>query len=436
MNRTPLFLACLLASTSAWAGDVDLSRVCPADGTPPDSVEPARVVYAVLDSLGSPASRGVFDANQDGTETLRERLDAILDRGYCDGAGKELCADGDSRAMDDARTLLEVVLGEDIAIEQVATTTDADRAEWPRLADEEFGRLAAILDERKRFFRLSCPTQTADAAPQRKRASVTDRFRLTGDIDSLTLRRDTANDLRAVTQAEVSYTANRLDDSETFQVTAYAGYDFARTENRQFIPFVGFEREQTRQSGPDDDGTSRVSAGFVYGAEFESYDSLFVTPLYVVDRIHDSRIASLRASWTPGFLYRIDALPMGNARPLGPLVARMDLQLRAQAGRVIDAGDSAELADTDDYFRIGPAFALELWPTSGNAFLSRLSADAAYRRFFRVSGPADVEWWGAGINYSVQSNDHVTIRYSYEHGEDEETLEKSKQWKLVLGVRF
>lgn len=386
MKRAPLFLSCLLVSTPAWAGDVDLSRVCPAEGTPSTSVEPARVVYAVLDSLGTPVSRGVFDTNQDSTETMRERVDALLDAGYCKGAGKGLCADGDAGALDDARLLLQLVLGRDIVTERIATTSDADRAEWPLLADTEYGGLAAMLDDRKRFFRLSCPVQTADATPPRKRASATDRFRFTGDIDSLALPRGGPKKLRAVTQAEVSYTSNRLDDSETFHVTAYAGYDLARAPRRQFIPFVGFEREQTRQSGPDDNGTSRISAGFLYGAEFDSSDTISVAPLYVVDRIHDSRIASLRAAWTPGFLYRFDALPMGNARRMGPLLARMDLQLRAQAGRVIDAGDSTELAGTDDYFRLGPALRLELWPTAEHGLLSRLSADAGYRRFFRMSG--------------------------------------------------
>ena len=436
MKRAPLFLSCLLVSTPAWAGDVDLSRVCPAEGPPSTSVEPAHVVYAVLDSLSTPVSRGVFDTNQDGTETMRERLDAILDIGYCDGASKKLCIDDDAGALDDARQLLKSVLGRDIATERRAMPSDADRAEWPLLADTEYGELAASLDEGKRFFRLSCPVITADATPVRKQASVTDRFRLTGDIDSLSLPRGGPKKLRAITQAEVSYTANRIDDNETFHVSAYAGYDFARTPRRQFIPFVGFEREQTRQSGPDDDGTSRISAGFLYGAQFKSSDTISVAPLYVVDRIHESRIASLRAAWTPGFLYHFDALPMGNPRPMGPVLARMDLQLRAQVGRVIDAGDSMELADTDDYFRLGPAFRLQLWPTAEHGLLSRLSADAAYRRFFRMSGPEDVEWWGAGINYSIEPTDHVTIRYSYEQGEDEETLEKSRQWKLVFGVRF
>lgn len=436
MKRAPLFLSCLLVSAPAWAGDIDLSRVCPAEGPPSTSVEPARVVYAVLDSLGTPVSRGVFDTNKDSTETMRERVDALLDAGYCEGAGKDLCADGDAGALDDARLLLQSVLGRDIVTERIATPSDADRAEWPLLADTEYGGLAAMLDDRKRFFRLSCPVQTTGATPPRKRASATDGFRLTGDIDSLALPRGGPKRLRAVTQAEVSYTSNRLDDSETIQVTAYAGYDFARTPGRQFIPFLGFEREQTRQSGPDDDGTSKVSTGFLYGVDFESFDTISVAPLYVVDRIHDSRVATLRAAWTPGFLYNIDALPMGDGRNFGPVIARMDLQLRAQAGRVIDAGDSPELADTDDYFRLGPAFRLELWPTSEHWLLSRLSADVGYRRFFRMSGPEDVEWWGAGINYSIEPTDHVTIRYSYEHGEDEETLEKSRQWKLVLGVRF
>lgn len=436
MKRAPVVLTAMLIACPAWAADVDLERVCPAEGPRPDRVEPAKVVYAVLDSLDTAVSHGVFDTNQDGTETLRERVDALLDPLYCAGAGKGLCADGDAAALDDARWTLQSIMGREIVTERMAVTSEADRAEWPLLADADYGGLAAALDDRKRFFRLSCPTSTADTPPPPKRRSAAERFRLTGDIDSLLLPRGSAAKLRAVTQAEVSYTANRLDDTDTFQVTAYAGYDFANRAFRKAIPFIGFERAQTRQPGPDEDGTSKVSAGFLYAAEFESLDQLSIAPLYVVDRIQDSRVASLRASWTPGFLYRVDALPMGNARVMGPLVVRMDLQLRAQAGRVVDAGTSSALADTDDYARLGPAIGFEFWPNSGRWPLSRLSADAGYRKFFRLSGPEDVEWWGAGINYSIEPTDHVTVRYSYEHGEDEETLEKTRQWKLMLGIRF
>lgn len=426
----------MLISSPGWASEVDLSRVCPAEAPANSPVEPAKVVYAVLDASDTPLSRAVFDTNQDGTETLRERVTAILDVGYCSGAGKGLCAEGDAGALDDARSRLQSILGSEIVTERVATTSGLDRAEWPLLEDTEYGGLAAILDDRKRFFRLSCPARTADAAPPRKRASGVDRLRITGDIDSLSLPRGGPKKLRAVTQAEVSYADNRLDDSQTVQVTAYLGYDFAQSADRQAIPFVGYEREQTRQPGPDEDGTSKVSAGFLYAAEFESLDRVSIAPLYVEDRIHDSRIASLRATWTPGFLYNIDRLPMGGTRDIGPLAVRMDLQLRAFAGRVLEAGSSETLADSEDYARLGPAFRLELWPLSERWPWSRLSADAGYRRFFKLSGPDEVEWWGAGINYSIEPTDHVTVRYSYEHGEDEETLEKTRQWKLMLGIRF
>ena len=85
---------------------------------------------------------------------------------------------------------------------------------------------------------------------------------------------------------------------------------------------------------------------------------------------------------------------------------------------------------------MGPAAKLELWPDSRQAFLSRISADFAYRRFFALEGSDEVEWWSAGVNYAFDKEDHATLRWSYEQGEDEETLVKSDQWKVTFGVRF
>ncbi|GAB3344929.1 hypothetical protein [Lysobacter tyrosinilyticus] len=438
MKRSLLCLACLFALPCAAAADgIDLARLCPAAADASHPVDPVKVVYVALDAASTPVSRGAFDTNQDGNETLRERVDAIFDVGYCNGAGKDLCADGDAGSLDDVRLLLQSALGADIVAERVATPSAQDKLDWPLLADPEYGGIAEMLDERKRFRRLSCAERTASASAKPKpAASGTDRLRLTGDIESLSLPRGGPQELRAVTQAEVAYTDNRLEDSQTFQVSAFLGYDFAKAPHRQAIPFLGYEREQTKQSGPDDDGTSKISAGFLYAAEFESLDQLSLAPLYVADRIQDSRIATLRAAWTPGFLYGIDGLPMDGTKDIGPFAVRMNLQLRAQAGRVIDAGTSEDLLDVDDYVRLGPAFKLELWPRTERWLLSRITADAAYRHFFRLSGPHDVEWWSAGINYSIEPTDHVTVRYSYEQGEDEETLEKSKLWKLTFGVRF
>ena len=42
----------------------------------------------------------------------------------------------------------------------------------------------------------------------------------------------------------------------------------------------------------------------------------------------------------------------------------------------------------------------------------------------------------AGINYWVGGSDHLSIRYGYEIGRDEDTLEKTDVTKLGLGLRF
>lgn len=436
MKRTLLGFAVGFVVSTAAANDLDPGAICPPDAESGRQIDPVTLVYAASDAVGGGLSRGVFDANKDGTETMRERVDVILDPDYCGDGGTGRCASGDAGALDDVRWLLQFWVEQHIRLERVATPTSEDEAEWPMLSDTEYGKLAEILDDRRRYQKLFCADRTAAAPVPQKRSKVVDRLRVTGDIDSLSLPRGGPALLRAVSQAEVAYTDNRLLDSETFQIKAFAGYDIASAPSRQAIPFVGFERGQTRKPGPDPAGTSKVSAGFLYAAALESLDKVGLAAIHVTDRVLDSRQVSVRATWSPGFLHSINGFPMERARDFGLVTARTNLQLSGQVWRVQDAGRNEALAEARNYALIGPVFNAEFWPSYDRGLLSRLSADVEYRRLFKVSGPHDVERFGAGLNYSIEPTDHVTLRYSYESGDDEDTLEKTKQWKLTFGVRF
>lgn len=41
-----------------------------------------------------------------------------------------------------------------------------------------------------------------------------------------------------------------------------------------------------------------------------------------------------------------------------------------------------------------------------------------------------------GLNYSVESTDQITLRYSYEQGRHDETLKETGQWKVSPGIRY
>ena len=55
----------------------------------------------------------------------------------------------------------------------------------------------------------------------------------------------------------------------------------------------------------------------------------------------------------------------------------------------------------------------------------------------RVSGDRErISSFKAGLNYWIAGSDHVSFRYGYEVGRDEDTLKEFDVSKLGIGVRF
>jgi hypothetical protein len=205
----------------------------------------------------------------------------------------------------------------------------------------------------------------------------------------------------------------------------------------ELIPFVGFRRQvvesrdaATRES--DTQGSSEWNIGALYSRETEGNSTFDLTSLYTVETEHDSRIVSVEAAWKPGVLYRSERLPFGGARKVGPGWIKLNAQMNLQAGDVIDAGTSIDLAGQNAFARIGPTLQLVFWPDA----LPRFRTDATYKHLFHIGDTRDVTWLDAGFNYGIDPEGHYTLRYSYQRGRDEETLERIRRWTLSFGVRF
>lgn len=223
MNTTLSLVTLLVAPLCAQAAEgVDLERICTAQDGGARHIQPVELVYAALDSAPGTVSRGVFDVNRDGIETMPERLSAIFDTTYCAKQDKPVCAEGDQGSLDDVRNLLEGMIGTTVVAERISTPTALDIRDRPMLDDAEYGEMAQVFDENKRYFRLSCAARPVDAnAVVADAAPKFERFRLTGDIDSLALPRGSREKLGAVAQAEISYVDDREEDSQTFNVAAF-----------------------------------------------------------------------------------------------------------------------------------------------------------------------------------------------------------------------
>jgi hypothetical protein len=443
-------------STAASAAEaIDLKKLCEPGG--PGQINPVKLVYAALAAAGYPGD-AAFDIDEDGAVTMPERLRAIVDPTHCAVAAKGRCGEADQGKLDDARSLLQAVLfpepqsprldpDVEIRLESIRVPSAVEIRDRQTLGDEQFARFAQALDERRRFIRISCT-----APPSEQRETTADEkprprggLRLTSDIDSLGLPRGTPDQLAKVPQAEISYRNDKEKKQKVFDISAVLGFDLSRNPDRSFIPFIEVKRKRVddtsgeplpaEEAADEDSDLSKFSFGLAWSALFESRDEISVAPLLSLDDEADSSVGAIRAAWTPGFLQDITFLPFGRSRKIGPLAWKLDLRGLAQAGHVFDAGTNDELKDQDDYLRVGLQGKIFLWSLAEDKFFSRFSADATWKRLAAIAGDK-VHWFDVGLNWSADESDHVTVRYSYERGLDDETLKRSEAWKLSVGLRF
>jgi hypothetical protein len=383
---------------------------------------------------------------------MREKVEAILDPNFCAEQGQASCGKGDQDSLDAARDNLTAFLSADGVRRMPRRQPSAlEVRDWRWLGDDAYGELAQMLDAQERFATISCELPTTEPgttplpettiAGNKPAFDLESRLRVTQTVDGLSLARGTPDKLAKVPQAEISYVDDRIADTRTFNITSVIGIDLAAKSTQHIIPFAHFARRRVEDNDGvvSNDAKNNISQwgfGLVYGATLNSYDVISATPLFTADDFSDSRQASIRINWTPGFLQAIDAIPFERSRRIGPVAIALGFQGIVQGGHVFEAGTNTDLIEDGDYLRAGANFTANVWSLVNAPILSELSADVSYKHLFRLSGPRKVRWFEAGLNYSVESTDHITLRYSYERGRDDETLKETDQWKMSLGIRY
>lgn len=435
----PMLLICIVLAAGAVPGRVfaaiDPATVCIKAKTGDGRLyaNPIRLLNATLSAGGSYPS-GYFDVNNDGSEKLDEKFSALFTPIRCK-VGDDVC-NGAAQNLDAARNALIDFLREEVEIESLREPSAEEIAARPYLAIDSTAKLAMALDEEQRYLLAVCNSQSVDK-PAAVETVDSNRWRITGTIEGLSLPRETDEQLAAVPQATVSYVSDREKRETTFDVDAVGGRAFSLPQDAELIPFLGFRRQviETRDAtigGPDTKGSSEWNVGVLYSRETDGNSMFDLAALYTAESEHDSRIVSVEAGWKPGVLYRNQWLPFGGARKIGHGWVMLNAQLSLQAGDIIDAGTSTDLAGQDAFARIGPTLQITFWPDA----LPRLRADATYKHWFRVGDTLDVTWLDTGFNYEIDPEGHYTLRYSYQRGRDEETLERIRRWTLSFGVRF
>lgn len=124
-----------------------------------------------------------------------------------------------------------------------------------------------------------------------------------------------------------------------------------------------------------------------------------------------------RVRWFPFFEYRARAI------------------LHAEFGRVTAVGKKASLIKNDDFFRYGPKFQLELFPTP--YVLAGLSFIVKYEYLEGSSGePGHSDLFEAGMSWKLDPKERIGLDLTYRVGEIALTKEEVDSLTIGLSVKF
>lgn len=442
-NRLRLALGALLSSLAAAASAagpiIAYDRICPVpEARGERRFLPAELMNAALDAKGP--SRRALDLNNDGGETVLEKIDAV----FFDPCG-ERCKGDSSKIVATQLLLLGTFDRSDLRISRrrPAPTADEIKAEpWlgVRAAPGAVGSLAELLDPQQRYLDVTCIPPT-EVSPKPDVAGSPGSLRVTSKLEELTTSRDD-DGLMSVDLATISIANDNVDDKLTFGIDGIVGFYIPLDkEGSSLTPFVQYQRTSVRDRSVTPAETERSVEKLGLGATLElwasSIDPIDVAPIYVVDYVTDSRVISAKANWIPGFLRRIDSVPIGRARPLLADVFywRLLPRVLVQGSHVLDAGTNAELLETNDYLRLGGDVSLDIWGVT--PFLRDFTVTASAKKLWMLTdGPRDVWLFKSSLQYWVSGSQHVSVAFVYERGWDEDTIARIDDWKLTLGARF
>ena len=398
--------------------------------------------------LRSQALEGVsltaLDLNADAAVSADEVLQSLAQNTCGSPSSPVRCSKSDDRKLRSARNALDSILGGTAGLEisRKGVPTAADLQTQPLLAQPR----AQLVDPTGRFYEIRCSTE-AIAQAKRPKPKLTPVL-VGKDLESLTAKRGdpgTVDRFKAVKQAEVGFTNDREKNIRTINVDGVAGYKFG-TGTTAIIPFAQYVRAEIDDEA---NGTEKLTGKLALGGLvtfFVGKDQFDIAPYWTKDLEHRSKLLSARLAWRPGFLYDMPTFnnalhfacrraSSGACELNSGLALVTDAQLVAAAGSVLKEANDPTLTDGREFLRVGPSVTAQVYGLDG--WFKNLSVDASYKRFFRLAGDsAKVYGFKAGINYWIAGSEHVSLRYGYEVGRDEDTLKKFDATKLGLGVRF
>lgn len=465
MRRT-IVLGCCAALVPSTAVASFAAPVFPRDeicALDPDLTPQRRVVEPLLlirhlIEAGS-VRDAALDTDGDGDTLLVEKQLTFTQPDYCE-APERNCTPVDAAAIrrlhDQLAEFVRTQGGAWYTFERLRQPDAVDPAETPAL-DPAFHiegqpfQIGEVLDASARYVRIVCrdapapaPPVVADADPPA--SDVPDRwvrapergegFRLTGSIDHLSRNRTR---LSAAEPATFSINSDLEGDRRTYFIDVVAGYDFEFARGAAYetslIPFAVLNR-LLQDSGSEVNrlGVGTQTAVSMHGGAL-GYGEVALTPLYLTDTTFSSDIGTLKLRWSPT-LTEAALVPLGFYQEYGALLAQLELDLLSDVGHVFDAGGNPELADDNNFFRVGGRLGLSVRGAPGS-LLERIELNVSNRFLRDLEGrPRDLNLFRASLSYLFPNVDNYRLSFSYTSGRSEDTLTDVQFWSTELGVRF
>lgn len=434
--RVAVGLTALVAAHAAHGAEL-VETIC--KDAPNGLVSPAKLRSQAL----AGASLSSLDLDGDAAISADEVRSSLV-RNTCQ-ASPGRCSKEDDLKLRSARNALDGLLENHpgIELEQVGEPTAAQLIAEPDLESKR----AQLVDPAGRFFRVRCSAARLAKVEEKPKPQLPPIL-VGKDLESLTAKRGPpgARDrYKAVKQAEIGFTNDHEKRSESVNVDGLVGVKFGKGTTA-VIPFVQYVRAEVKDKAND---TEKLSGKFGLGALVTFYagkDQFDIAPYFTKDLEHESQLLTARLAWRPGLLYDMPTFnnawhfacrrAENGACVLGSGLALVtDGQLIVSGGTVIKEGDDPKLTDGREFLRVGPSVTAQVYGLDG--LVRDLSVDLSYKRLFRLAGDREKIWsFKAGINYWIAGSEHVSLRYGYEVGRDEDTLKKIDVTKLGLGLRF
>ncbi|QQS13316.1 MAG: hypothetical protein IPK81_03425 [Rhodospirillales bacterium] len=483
------FLPAAAASQPAPAAGetIPQSAICVArTGTTPERywIDKSKLLGWLLKNRS--LSFRAIDVNGDWSMSAEEITKAYSSLSYCSTIAKGRCSGADDDNQTNAWLALQEILASNGAangyIVRATPNTPGGTMTITALIDPR-GPALDIECRNSRltdtFSRQRADVAKADAAKAAQEAETARRiaqrqlwipdeprgFRLAGKREDLFRERTgKPGDLLGIKIAGVNMESDRRKNLTTYNVEAFAGYSFKWQkwkkhddegklvdDGNQFFwvtPYVQVERFLTneRQKRVDKLGGGFI-ADYKFVAGWGAFDHVTLSPGFITDGRAKTQIGTVKATWSPGFLFSPDAIGglanyVGQPGPISALGLNAMLVpiVLGQAGKVFDSNHNAQLRANSTYVRLGGEIGVVVRADrieGRPSFFDQFELDASYRYLEGVAGKLNhYSLFRVGATYLFPDNEHLAIRLEYKNGRVEDTLQRVETVTLSFGARF